>query len=90
MNALYIGTIVITAKRNSKDIRTISRENCPMVLDENFRIPEESLMYTITSIVTKPIAPGAKPYIEYKKVSEYTYTYVITYYKFSSNVYSKK
>jgi hypothetical protein len=90
MTALYIGTIVITAKKNSKDIRTISRDNCPMILDDNFRIPEESFMYTMTSIVTKPIAPGAKPYIEYKKVKDYTYTYVIKYYKFSSNIYSKK
>lgn len=78
MKALYIATIVITAKRK-RDKKIIRKENWPLVLNEDGLIPPEDLTSKLRRLV--------RDHIEFKKFNEWTYEYKIEEYKFSSKIY---
>lgn len=79
--ALYIADILITAKRK-RDIRYIRKNKQPVILNEDGTIPPDDL--------TRQLRMMVKDRIELKKFNEYTYTYKIDSYKFSSKLYETK
>lgn len=81
MKALYICDVEVIAKK--KRIKMVIHRNLfPLILDESFDMPKDTLKSQLIGIV--------KNTIEYSKFNQYTYEYKIINYKFSSKLYETK
>lgn len=76
--ALYIADIAITA-RAKRQVKKIHRLSCPVILDDTGRIPKDEEKRQLM-MLTKNFV---------KKFDEWTYSYEVLRYKFSSKLYNE-
>ena len=84
MKALYIATVKVKAvnivNKKKRDIRTVTRELCPVVCDENGVIDQ--------SDINRQLRRFVKSSIDHSKFNNFSYTYEISNLKFSSKLYN--
>jgi hypothetical protein len=71
-------TIVVTM-RNKKEVRKIRKELCPMILNEQKEIPQESLRSQLRMLLRNEV--------KFKNFDNWMYSYEIIDCKFSTNIY---